>query len=382
MAGWSSYQGRRQLERDVAPLRPRVVTLYFGWNDHWIGFGIEDKNVARVKAVFSSRWSRLRLVQLATKATVALGSRDTAYPNRVSLADFGANLRAMVRQARSRGIRPVLVTAASAHVAGEEPEQLTERWLRDLSELVPLHRSYVAAVRAVAAEMLDVLHAHPQVTLARPDKYLVVVAHDRVEDLGHRVVAVQLHPVEGHEPDARVVDLALDDGADLFLQEVVGTDGEVTTDEVQFQIRNVIVSRFPILDSWEVNPGYRITAARLDLGGAGEMLVIACHWRCCTADADRQEEADSIIGFLNDARAPGGAITLDAGTPIVLGGDLNLVGWRRQLETILTGDIVNEGDDKGQAADRISFSCATSIIMDSNRGSICSNSFRSRKRWK
>ncbi|MEO0821234.1 MAG: SPFH domain-containing protein [Pseudomonadota bacterium] len=30
----------------------------------------------------------------------------------------------------------------------------------------------------------------------------------------------------------------------LFLQEIVGTDGEVTTDEVQFQIRNVIVSRF------------------------------------------------------------------------------------------------------------------------------------------
>ncbi|MEM6488067.1 MAG: SPFH domain-containing protein [Pseudomonadota bacterium] len=29
-----------------------------------------------------------------------------------------------------------------------------------------------------------------------------------------------------------------------FLQEIVGTDGEVTTDEVQYQIRNVIVSRF------------------------------------------------------------------------------------------------------------------------------------------
>ena len=151
VAGWSSYQGRRQLERDVAPLGPRVVTLYFGWNDHWIGFGIEDKNVARVKAVFSSRWSRLRLVQLATQATVAVGSRDTDYPNRVSRADFAANLRAMVRHARSRGIRPVLITAAASHVAGEEPKELTERWLRDLSELVPLHRSYVAAVREVAA---------------------------------------------------------------------------------------------------------------------------------------------------------------------------------------------------------------------------------------
>ncbi len=151
VAGWSSYQGRRQLERDVAPLAPRAVTLYFGWNDHWIGFGIEDRNVARVKTAFSSRWSRLRLVQLATQATVALGTRHTAYPNRVSLDDFADNLRSMVRHARSHGIRPVLITAASAHVPGEEPAYLTERWLRDLSELVPLHQSYVAAVRQVAA---------------------------------------------------------------------------------------------------------------------------------------------------------------------------------------------------------------------------------------
>ena len=69
----------------------------------------------------------------------------------MSLDDFKDNLRAMVRHARSHDIRPVLITAASAHVPGEEPEHLTERWLRDLSELVPLHQSYVAAVRQVAA---------------------------------------------------------------------------------------------------------------------------------------------------------------------------------------------------------------------------------------
>ena len=151
VAGWSSYQGRRQLERDVLPLKPRVVTLYFGWNDHWIGFGIEDKNVALVKRVFSSDWSRSRIVQLATKATVAMGARRTAYPNRVSLDDFRDNLRTMVREARSAAIRPLLITAASTHVEGEEPPELAERWLRDLSELVPLHQSYVAAVREIAA---------------------------------------------------------------------------------------------------------------------------------------------------------------------------------------------------------------------------------------
>jgi hypothetical protein len=108
---------------------------------------------------------------------------------------------------------------------------------------------------------------------------------------------------------------------------------------------NVIVSRLPILQSWEVNPGYRITAALLDLGPDEDtdLLVIACHWRCCTADNDRQNEADSIIGFLRDARTPGGVLDLPQDTPFILGGDLNLVGWRRQLETILYGDILDEG---------------------------------------
>ena len=152
VAGWSSFQGRRQLERDVVELAPAVVTMYYGWNDHWIGFGIEDKNVALVKRVFSGPWSGSRLLQLVMKAVVALGARETAYPNRVSLSDFEANLRQMVRLAKSHDIRPLLVTAATSHRLGEEPPELASRWLRELSELVPLHQSYVARVRTVARE--------------------------------------------------------------------------------------------------------------------------------------------------------------------------------------------------------------------------------------
>ncbi len=152
VAGWSSFQGRRQLERDALPLEPAAVTIYYGWNDHWIGFGIEDKNVALVKRVFAGPWSDWRVVQLAIKAAVAVGARETAYPNRVSLPDFRDNLRSMVRRAKSGGVRPLLVTAATSHVVGKEPEELGRRWLRELSELVPLHESYVAAVREVARE--------------------------------------------------------------------------------------------------------------------------------------------------------------------------------------------------------------------------------------
>ncbi|MEM1179658.1 MAG: GDSL-type esterase/lipase family protein [Acidobacteriota bacterium] len=152
VAGWSSHQGREQVKRDVAELDPRVVTLYYGWNDHWIGFGIEDRNVARVRRVFSSRMSGLRLVQLGTKAMVAWGARQTAYPNRVSPADFADNLRTMVADLESKGATPVLITAASNHRVGHEPPELAERWLRNLDDLVPLHRQYVSIVRDVARE--------------------------------------------------------------------------------------------------------------------------------------------------------------------------------------------------------------------------------------
>jgi lysophospholipase L1-like esterase len=151
VAGWSSHQGRRQLERDILGLQPQVITVYYGWNDHWIGFGLEDKTVSRVKRLFSSRFSDVRLVQLATKATVAWKARKTGYPNRVSTEDFKENLRSIVRQARAQDIHPMLLTAPTSIRSGEEPEYLTTRWLRDLSELVPLHQKYVNAVREVAA---------------------------------------------------------------------------------------------------------------------------------------------------------------------------------------------------------------------------------------
>jgi len=108
---------------------------------------------------------------------------------------------------------------------------------------------------------------------------------------------------------------------------------------------NVIVSRFPILMDWEVNPGYRITAALLDLRPVQDtdLLLVANHWRCCTADGDRQNEADSVVEFLKDAREPGGAFTVGPDTPFVLGGDFNLVGWRQQLDTLVGGEIQDNG---------------------------------------
>ena len=114
---------------------------------------------------------------------------------------------------------------------------------------------------------------------------------------------------------------------------------------VKLDSGNAIVSRFPVLGSWLVLPGSRITAVLLDPRPAldSDLLVVANHWSCCTADGARQDQADALVSFLRDARTPGGALDLAADTPILVCGDFNLVGWRQQLETLITGDIVDNG---------------------------------------
>lgn len=153
VGGWSSYQGLQQLERDVVPLHPRVITIYYGWNDHWRGFGVEDKEVARVSRSLLRKLDDLRLAQLVSKAVMVVKQDDGGGEplRRVSPSDFRHNLERMVEIARANGIVPVLVTAPSSHVAGAEPGELEGRFLDDLTELVPLHQRYVDIVRDVAA---------------------------------------------------------------------------------------------------------------------------------------------------------------------------------------------------------------------------------------
>jgi lysophospholipase L1-like esterase len=151
-AGWTTHQGLAQLELDVRRIRPRLATVYYGWNDHWLSIGLTDRGIAEIARNPLFRHQGLRLIQLANRAQLAWRSRGDGPPLRVPLPDFRDNLRRLVRGARALQVTPVLLTAPSSHERGAEPRYLAERWVADLDQLVPLHESYVAAVREVAAE--------------------------------------------------------------------------------------------------------------------------------------------------------------------------------------------------------------------------------------
>jgi lysophospholipase L1-like esterase len=149
--GWSSEQGRVQMVRDVLPLRPRVITIQFGWNDHWDALGPSDDQTHYGRF---SLWAseHLRVYQAYRQAVVGLGSRlHSDGPRRVGLDRYRQNLRVMAEAGQRIGARVVFITAPTDHEAGHEPSYLKARHLHDLSTLVPLHEAYIQATREVAA---------------------------------------------------------------------------------------------------------------------------------------------------------------------------------------------------------------------------------------
>ena len=108
----------------------------------------------------------------------------------------------------------------------------------------------------------------------------------------------------------------------------------------------ITASKYPIIQDWP-NESYGIKKMHpclIDLPDslfAKDLLVINAHMSCCDNDNDRQEQADDFVNFILDAKSTGGVIDLTNETPFVLCGDLNLVGLSQQLQTLISGEIID-----------------------------------------
>lgn len=104
-----------------------------------------------------------------------------------------------------------------------------------------------------------------------------------------------------------------------------------------------IVSRYPFLDARPIDEAGNYWAL-IDLPDERydtDLCVICAHPPCCDKEEERQRELDGIAAWIRDLVTPGG-IDLAPGTPIVVAGDMNLVGGAQQVQTLLAGEIADE----------------------------------------
>jgi lysophospholipase L1-like esterase len=148
--GWTSEQGVVQFRRDILALRPHVVVVYYGWNDHWMALGPTDPDLHDARRLL---WlsGHVRLVQLVLKAKMMLAAKHAEHQNRVPPERYRQNLLEIAEMAKRAGIVPVFVTAPSNHVPGHEPAYLLRRHVRSLADVVPLHQQYMQLTRDAAA---------------------------------------------------------------------------------------------------------------------------------------------------------------------------------------------------------------------------------------
>ena len=105
----------------------------------------------------------------------------------------------------------------------------------------------------------------------------------------------------------------------------------------------MIVSRYPITRGQSID-GAGNYWALIDLPDSlygSDLSVVSAHPPCCGNEEGRQEELDGIAAWMREIQVPGDA-EIAPGTFIVIAGDMNLVGSHRQVETLVSGTIVDQ----------------------------------------
>lgn len=104
----------------------------------------------------------------------------------------------------------------------------------------------------------------------------------------------------------------------------------------------ITVSRWPILAQWALDGNLATVIAVSEGGMTRNLLVINAHFPCCLNDPGREDEIDRILAFIRNFRANEFEPLITPETPIVITGDLNLVGRAEQVTALLTGNVFDE----------------------------------------
>ena len=128
-----------------------------------------------------------------------------------------------------------------------------------------------------------------------------------------------------------------------FLNNILPLSGGDEWQTVKLVSGNITCSRFPLTKNVVIYTNGRIQASLIDLPNIfpKDIVVINSHFRCCDANYERQYEADATVNFILEEQTTSGVLDLPEGTPMVISGDLNLVGDSQQLTTLITGEIIN-----------------------------------------
>jgi lysophospholipase L1-like esterase len=189
VTGYTSYQTRRWLRRQLKGQHVDDVTLLIGWNDGTKRPITDDEFGARLRYSTSSAdrlLERLAIYRLMKAAWLrrGLGSNDRPPERstaRVPLPDYERNLEEFVTEARAAGARPHFIALPSRLIAGQAKAR------------TPYSDALAAVAKRLEVPVYDVgilSSTHPDIAGAGNASYFVDSLHLSAD--GNRLMAQQL----------------------------------------------------------------------------------------------------------------------------------------------------------------------------------------------
>lgn len=159
--GYCVLQGLRLFERMGPPLEPDVVSIYFGWNDHWLDdVPIGRKMAVRMNSVQGQLFEILKKKRFFMFLVTALNpARQYARVQndldvRVQPDEYRWALGALIAEIRAANAVPIVITAPR----GPLTSQLElKRYVHSIAAGEKIHDQYVAITRDVARQKQAVL---------------------------------------------------------------------------------------------------------------------------------------------------------------------------------------------------------------------------------
>ena len=153
--GYSSAQGLKLFQIRTKLLEPDIVTIYYGWNDHWRNDKTDHELMAvEVGALTERVIKTLQHKRLFVFLVWALNPRHRICPTgerpfRVPPEEYRSTLALLVRNVRASGAIPILVTAPRRNLT---ENLVTKGFANSPAEAEQTHDQYVAITREVARD--------------------------------------------------------------------------------------------------------------------------------------------------------------------------------------------------------------------------------------
>ena len=150
--GYSVLQGLALYRTRVRALDPDVVTIFYGWNDHWLA---TEADAVRLARAGSPLGTAVRNALVRKRVVVALGrlrGKQSDVPSVVQVPpdEYATALATLIREIQADGAIAVVITAPRAETISRRLVHAGHT--RSVEEAIAMHDAYADISRRVARE--------------------------------------------------------------------------------------------------------------------------------------------------------------------------------------------------------------------------------------